>query len=405
MNDRKRRVLFVDDEPAVLDALRDLLRRERHEWDMVFAAGGPEALAAMTLEPFDVVVCDMRMPGMDGAAVLTWVRDHLPAAARIVLSGQAGESSVARALPVAHQYLSKPCDATTLRRAVSRTCALQGLLQDESVRRVIGRASRLASPPATISALGAAIADPRAGVQEIADIIEHDPAMSAKLLQLANSAFFGAAREVTSVRQAVMYLGADVLTGLATTAHVFAAIDLDLPRGLGVDDLQRRAVRRSELAARLAGSDRETADAAAAAALLTDIGILVLGAELPAEYNQALALLDEDCSLHVAEREVLGVTHAEAGAYLLGIWGLPFRVVEGVALHHRPGAGPEGPSEVVAIVHVADELIGGPGHGGSAAIDRGALKKAGFAERLVGWEALAASLETGSGVTEPAAGA
>ncbi|MEZ4587707.1 MAG: HDOD domain-containing protein [Gemmatimonadales bacterium] len=391
MTTARRRVLFVDDEPAVLDGLRDLLRRERDRWDMVFAPGGAEAIAEMKRAPFDVVVCDMRMPGMDGAAVLTWVRDHHPSAARIVLSGHAEERAVVLALPVAHQYLSKPCDAETLRRAVSRTCALQGLLQDAAVRRVVARTARLTSPSEIVGALAATVADPRAGAQEIAAVIERDPAMSAKLLQLANSAFFRTAREVTSVRQAVMYLGADVLVGLVASAQVFASTNLDLPRGFGVEELQRRALARSALAARLTG-DREAGDAAAAAAMLADIGILALAAELPREYNRALELVAGGRSLPAAEREVLGVAHAEAGAYLLGIWGLPFRIVEAVALHHQPGLASEGPSEAVAIVHVADALIGGPGYGGPKTIDRAALARSGFLERLPKWEAAAAAL-------------
>jgi YesN/AraC family two-component response regulator len=117
------RILFVDDEPQVLDALRNLMRRQRHRWDMAFASGGAAALAAFEEAPFDVIVSDMRMPGMDGAELLALVRDRYPATARVVLSGYAEPAAVNRALAVAHEFLSKPCDARTLEQVIERMCA------------------------------------------------------------------------------------------------------------------------------------------------------------------------------------------------------------------------------------------------------------------------------------------
>ena len=119
---RRRRVLFVDDDPHILEALRDLLRKQRGEWDMAFAASGAEALAALAVEPFDVVVTDLRMPGMDGAALLQEVKSRYPGVARIILSGHAERETVVRSIPVAHRLLAKPCPADVLREAISRTC-------------------------------------------------------------------------------------------------------------------------------------------------------------------------------------------------------------------------------------------------------------------------------------------
>lgn len=110
----RKRVLFVDDEQEVLEGLRNLLRRNRHEWDMVFALGGYEALAELSRGTVDVVVTDMRMPGMDGAQLLAQVKTVSPSTARLVLSGHAEKEAILRALPVAHQFLSKPCGGGTL---------------------------------------------------------------------------------------------------------------------------------------------------------------------------------------------------------------------------------------------------------------------------------------------------
>src|SRR5690606_34045961 len=127
---RVRRILFVDDEPHVLDGLRDLLHKRLREWEMSFALGGQEALTLLETRPFDVVISDMRMPGIDGVTLLRLVKERYPAIARIVLSGQAERDAVVNALPVAHQFLSKPCDVEVLYAVVERACGLQGLLQD-----------------------------------------------------------------------------------------------------------------------------------------------------------------------------------------------------------------------------------------------------------------------------------
>ena len=136
-------VLFVDDEQAILDGLRNSLRKERKRWDMTFALGGQQALEEMKKTPADVVITDMRMPGMDGAELLRHIQRDFPAAARIVLSGQAERESIMRALPVTHQFLHKPCDGETLRAVIEQTHALHKLMQNPALTALVGKLERI----------------------------------------------------------------------------------------------------------------------------------------------------------------------------------------------------------------------------------------------------------------------
>lgn len=386
----RKRVLFVDDERAVLDGLQNLLRKDRKRWDMVFAAGANEALAELEKAPFDVVVSDMRMPGMDGAALLAKTRELYPATARIILSGHSERDAILRSLAVAHQFLGKPCEADHLRAVIERTSALHGMLADENIRRLVGKLERLPSVPRTYAELTEAVALPGTSVSEIADIVRRDPAMSTKILQLVNSAYFGLAQHISSIPQAVSYLGMELIKGLALTAGVFTTIEASSAPGFSLEDFQSSAVRTAQLARKML-PDPKRAEEAFTAALVHDIGELVLAMGLPDEVAAIAALgRSQRRPSFVLERERLGTTHAEVGAYLLGVWGLPFTVVETVAFHHRPSLVTEGPCDVLCAVHVADALVRiGAGTLPEDALDLAFVERAGLTRELPRWRELA----------------
>ena len=378
--DAKRRILFVDDEASVLDGLRNVLRKQRGKWDMVFALGGAAALAELDQGRFDVVVSDMRMPGLDGAALLAEVRARDPGVTRLILSGHADRDLIAKALPVAHQFLSKPCDVQVLRAVIERACGLHALLADDALRGVVGRMEHLPSPPATYMRLLALLTSPTASLATVAAVIEEDMALTAKLLQLVNSAYFGLPRQVSSIRDAIGYLGLDLVSNLTLSAHVFAQAS---PGLAALDRLHDESLIAARLAARFAGG-RPACDDAFTAGLVHDIGRVVLWTGLPAVYrditDRAAARGEPVIAI---EREVLRVTHAEIGAYLLGVWGVPMAIVEAVAYHHDP-SGVQDPSVgVVPHVHVAAALVD------RVAPDAAFLERAGLAGAAAAWSAIA----------------
>ncbi|MCP4003057.1 MAG: HDOD domain-containing protein [bacterium] len=387
------RILFVDDDQSILDGLRRMLRSHREEWEMVFAGSGREALEAAEASPFDVLVTDMKMPGMDGTELLKCFQSRFPETVRFVLSGHAELESVMRTVPVAHQFLTKPCDAEVLKDAVTRACELRSLLRNESAKQVVGTLDSLPSRPETYAAILEAIADPNAEMQPIVEILKSDVAMSAKLLQLVNSAFFGLPQRVADIGQATMFLGLNMLRDLVLSIEVFqpppnatAAMEHFLA------DLQARSMWTGHIASRMF-DDKQIGNQAFTAGMLHDIGLLVMATQLPEVLSEAI---EKSCRigqpLYVVEEELNGVSHAEIGAYLLGVWGLPYPILETAAYHHRPMDLPQRAFGELAAVHVASSLvdarIGAVGESPRGPINLAYLDSLGVRDQLEDWEAL-----------------
>jgi HD-like signal output (HDOD) protein len=335
----RQRVLFVDDEPDILDGLRAVLRPQRREWDMVFALGGPAGLAQVEASKFDVVVTDMRMPILDGAGLLARVRELQPHAARLVLSGQTDPQTALRSVFTAHQFLAKPCDPERLRSVVKRCGELNELLGAEELKALAGDVGMLPSAPTTYLALSQTLADPNSSLSDAARIVEREPTLCAKVLQVANSAFFGLPRAVSSVSQAATFLGTLALRDLALAMETMAA----RPRGNAISPPAYRAFQVNSLAVALLarrwfGSDRRKADDAFVAGMLRDMGHLVL------------ATRPGSTAVEIGQ-------HAALSAYLLGLWGIPHAVLEAVAFHEQPARVEHETLEVMDVVHLCDAVV------------------------------------------------
>jgi HD-like signal output (HDOD) protein len=215
--------------------------------------------------------------------------------------------------------------------------------------------------------------------------------MSAKVLQLVNSAYFGNTQRIASIQQAVMYLGIELLKGLALSGNVFGTIGKAGIEGFSLETLQMRSLRTACLAKRFVADPRR-AEEAFTAALVADIGQIIIATGLRKGYQDVLRQArDGRRPLHAVELETLGVTHAEIGAHLLGVWGLPFSIIEGVAYHHRPNALGDGPCEMLGALHAADALVDPPQEGVEAELDLDFFERAGLVGRLVEWRRIAAS--------------
>ena len=351
------RILFVDDEPKILEGLQRMLRPQRKEWEMAFAPGGQAALTMLEASPFDVIVSDMRMPGIDGAALLETVRQKYPNILRIILSGYTELEASYRAVPVAHQFLLKPCDPDALRFAIERATRLMQVLNSKMLASLVGSLRELPSLPRTYAELRRVLSDPDTSIEQVVRVVEQDVAISAKVLQLVNSAFFGVTREISDIQTAVSYLGMTILQNLVLSVEVFRSF---IPKktipGFSLEEFHQH----SQLAARLAseiGKRARISNAVAVGALLHDIGKLVIAERAPDHLARALQGVHQDRHpLFMIEEELVGVSHAEVGAYLLSLWGLPSPVVEAVAHHHHPERVPQEKLDMISVVYLANQL-------------------------------------------------
>ena len=352
-----KRILFVDDEVLVLEGLRMRLHRLRSKWEMEFVSSGKGAIEIMEQRRFDVIVSDQRMPEMDGATLLRTVLQRWPHAVRIVLSGYAELEQAVRLVPVAHQYINKPCDPNQLENVIERCLALQALLDRPALRELVGRLGSLPPAPSTYAELQAAMASESSTVTDVARIIARDTIVAGKLLQMVNSAFFRLPRRITTVEQAVGYLGLSTVRNLVVSAEVFSKWPASTIRqSIHLDTLQEHASQVAAVAHALTRSS-PIANDTLLAALLHDIGYWVLTQERPIELAEAQRLATaESIPMDQAEARVLGASHAEIGAYLLGIWGFPTTIVEAVAHHHSPSAVVQAEFDTLAALCIAHAL-------------------------------------------------
>ncbi|HYB21716.1 MAG TPA: response regulator [Thermodesulfobacteriota bacterium] len=356
----KTRVLFVDDEIRIIEGLRRSLRNMQQEWEMSFVGSGQEALDTLNQKPFDVVVSDMRMPGIDGAQLLAEVKESFPQTARIILSGHSEQKFIMKSVPIAHQYLAKPCDVETLKSVIIRACKMRSLLADDSIKRIIATINTLPSLPPLYVEIMEELQSPGVSIQKIANIVSKDIGMTAKILQLVNSAFFGLQQHVSSPSQAVTLLGIETIKALVLSVHIFSHFDSQTKPPILLERIWNHSFLTGILAKAIAKGENQkqiVIDDSFTAGLLHDVGKLILSVYIPEQYHEVQEKAkSRKISLWEAEKETFGVTHCEVGAYLIGLWGLPDPIVEALTFHHDPAACPAEEFSPLLALHMANAL-------------------------------------------------
>lgn len=354
----KLRIIFIDDELNVLNSLRRMLRSKRSEWDMCFVQSGREALIKLAMEPFDVMVSDIKMPEMSGDSLLEETRQLYPSIIRIALSGQVSMEEVISGIKVVHQYISKPCKAEDLIGIIENTVSMKLVLTDPNMQTLLSKIDSLPVLPEIYLAIEEELKKDFSSVDRVADLITQEIALVAKILKLVNSPFFAFSRKIENINQAITLLGVDTLKSIILSTHLFTIHDSSSVPGFSLQALWQHSFRTSTFASLIAKSesnDTEFLGRCRMGGLLHDVGKLILVSRFSDKYNEVLKLVrKEEYAVHEAEKEIFGTTHCEVGAYLIGLWGISQDIVESIWRHNSPVADQGLVADIVTAANLFD---------------------------------------------------
>ncbi len=387
-------ILFVDEEKFVHKALKRSFRKMRQEWDMRFAGSPSEAMEILNNEAIEVIVTETVFQGQSGLDFLKVVREGHPNSVRIILSGYSDQDVILESVDLAHQYLAKPCEDEALKATISRAFMMKELLNHRALKEIVSQIDSLPTLPAIYVELVEELKSEDASIEKIGDTISKDIGLTAKILKMVNSSFFGLRQNITNPAKAVSLLGLDLIKAIVLTSGTFDKFkNLKFP-GFSLEQMWEHAMTTgafSKIIAKESGLGRKEADTAFMAGLLHDIGKLLIAAHLPDSYRVITKrIAQKSISMAEAETEVIGTTHAGVGAYLLGLWGLPDAILEAAAFHHSPGRDKANGLNTATIVHAANalsaagQLIHLPGNAFDG-LDYTYLENTGLLSEFDGW--------------------
>jgi HD-like signal output (HDOD) protein len=338
MQTESQTIIFVDSDSNQLQSLQRTLREFKDNWQIHYAGDAEQALEIMRQTTVDIVVSETQLSGKQGSELLKEVQLHYPSTTRLLFSGQAMRTPAQEIVHHAHQFIAKPCDSDQLIDILQRIFYLRSLLNNPSIEEMISSLGTLPSLPSTYQQMITTLQSDSATVKEIGTIVAQDIGMSAKILQMVNSAFFGLPRRIASPEHAVTLLGIETVTNLALSAGIFSQLAPNVMDEFKLEQLWQHSMLVSRLVQRLsqaAGMDQQASQIPILAGLMHDLGKLLLATQDTEEYRRIKQQSERDSvPMYEVESESLWCNHATIGAYLMGLWGLPFSAVEAVALHH-----------------------------------------------------------------------
>jgi HD-like signal output (HDOD) protein len=354
-------ILVVDDEEAIARSLCRTLRR--HDYQMHSAFSGAEALEVLRRENIDMVISDMRMPGMTGYDLLSIVKREYPRVLRVVLSGYADAETMVKTVAdgVARTFLTKPCGNEELKTHIGHLFELHARLRERRLTEKITEIENLPGLPTLYNRLVECI-QKNASMDEVAEVISHDPHFTAQILHIANSSFYAA--HIGSIKFACVYLGLDTIKNLVLTTEIFRSFAVGEPERLAISRLWAHSALANKIFHFLyrkvhAG---KVPDEYSCCGLLHDVGLLIMIRYFPQRYFEMEKTLHGGGEpggrprIEEVERAMGEAPHAALGAFLLDWWNLPYSLVETSMFHHTPADPAVINREICSLVHVADCL-------------------------------------------------
>jgi HD-like signal output (HDOD) protein len=328
-------------------------------WTVVGAATGSAALEEAQKQPFHVVVANYDLPEMSGAELLNRFRVTYPKTLRFIAAAEDLKEKVMCHVLRGHQFLPVPFDRATLKNYIERSMAADYGMNN-SLRELVGRIRTFPTIPSLYLEVVNALKDPNATTDDIGAIISKDMAMTTKLVQVLNSAYFGLPRTITDPTEAVGILGFETTKSLIMTVKLLSQYDKVKPVYFSIDNIWRHSTnvaRTARVMALLETGDNDCSGLAYTAGLMHDLGKVILAANFDGQYHGAHNVArKQQVPLWEVEKDIFGATHGEIGAYLLGLWGMSAEVVKVAALHHDPLRADDTAFSALTAVHVANAM-------------------------------------------------
>jgi HD-like signal output (HDOD) protein len=334
------KIIFIDDDQNVLQGLKRMLVPMMGSMQMEFFDLAADALKYINSSPVDLVICDLQMPGFNGVQFLEKIRSSSPSTIRYILTGMIDHPLHHSALKLAHQVIAKPCRPELLRELILRAARLKKQFDQSELAAVLPRIQALPSLPSSYQRVMDYLANSTASCRGLTRFLETDIGMCARIMQLANSAYYGRPGKVRNLIQAVVYLGIKTVEAMVLHEGVFSTIDPAMAERFRVAGLENHCMRVGMLARRISTDlimPPDLLEQASMAGILHDTGKIVMISEFTDRFEQALVLSrDGGMTLPEAEKHVCGFSHAELGAALLNLWSMPADIIETAAFHHTP---------------------------------------------------------------------
>jgi HD-like signal output (HDOD) protein len=386
------RLLYLENDAKVVAELIQALG-SRSEWEVAHAENVQEARQIARKQPIDVALLSATIPETDPIAIAEELTQQHRKVTIFILAPDAETGGGLAYASGRFQWLEKPCPTATLISAVERMASLVSWLTNNTTIELVSGLHSLPTIPSNYQGVIRAIHSPHSSVQDIAEALGKDMGITSRVLQVANSAYYGYSQKITSPMEASMLLGIDTLKSLVRYTHVLNNFPQTPTTNAIFDQVWRHSSGVAAIARKIAllhTQDETLGDEAFTAALLHDIGKVVLTSIKPAEFKEVMLQASVTKSpIHLIERVKLKTTHAETGAYLLSLWGIPFSILEAVAWHHYPSECKEKKFSALTCVHVANvaehSRRGGEDDKGLPALDEAYLAQLGVLKEAQEW--------------------
>ncbi|MGB9911753.1 MAG: HDOD domain-containing protein [Candidatus Kapaibacteriota bacterium] len=354
----KTGILFLSDETTIKEIIRNVVPLQ-DDFDIFFAESGEKGLQILANNKIDIFFGSPNITLPSGSNIFYEIKRVFPETIRFALVSNLESPSVAQLSQYVHQFVQPPYTLENLKERIERTSSLQKTLKNENIKELVQNITALPSLPELYIQIEQEVARPDFSLSKIGNLIAKDPNLTAKILQIVNSAYFGLQREITNINFALSYLGVNVIKSLIFYIHLFSNFKVTPENRKYLEQFWKHSLIVASNTYHLAEkhlTSKSEIDSAYTAGVLHDVGKFVLLNTYT--YPQNVMLLAEQKAMDnlEAENEIYQCTHAEIGAYLLGLWGFPITIVEAVAYHHQPSKLKKSSLNFSTILHIADFL-------------------------------------------------